>query len=1136
MSKQAIQAAKQRKRWLLLPAIMAVALAVIGGNYLASGDAQASAKPGTVAGLTATEQAPSGPIQASHVPNPDIFHLTPFGGGAGDHIANNLIGYMHQVCARDLTVDGIWPAFGTAGGLNWKIVDANNNGDPNVLGDTTNTNTNCSGDGDQWPDSLLTYYSSTPGEQFITLVNDAGSLMYDAGGAVDAPEYVPAPLIKEWNVLEPTVIRTGTSETSTDVTDGSATQGVVWDDYREEYVSITSTVIYEHVHGSHNDGSPGGWHGEIIGAQVTIIAGGTCGVVQIDGPLLANGNPDFAIGTQYLNPGQSITLISTGVPFKISIFANNCYNGNGDYTTVTIMTAYDNDLGSTQPGGDTETYRVDYVATPPTNKQPLLAWAGQRVVLEHDWHSPDNECRWRSIDEVLTNGDGEDEEFIVQYVKQNGPGSFTSGVWGDVYEEDTQIEANNAWVLVDDGDEGDDDSDSSEGCISRVIYESQDPGEVDVVAFVVNCMNISIEDGCDDSDDEDPGAISQQVPFLIYFMKIEDVKVGIVPGTFNAHNNGSDKGAVFSNANPWNTATDVTSQTSNVSADVLIRARVRGWFVNSNPSGRAAIPGNPDLGLDGRPADRWIMPDDWRTLAGGVLAEEFRPNYDIMFAPDSGFACTTTSSTGVVSLTPESCLSAVGQGINAVKTLPGIRHSYVQGPFSLLDDATPFLGSTTTFAPSHAPRNDGSGDNDNTRNTILPDGRVDRWDAPMPPALMTFRLTGSGFLVAAPKANVYSAGTNAFYTSNIPAEPGIRKLNSDGSGYLISSWDLGTPYAFWSAVKTGSAVYSAAGADAAKTTASASKVATGGWTQIGVYSDNHGESMVIVNGDAGLTLSGCSDAASKTNNGIVSLTGAFCEKNDAVGSSTVNAVADYPDKRKHAPVLSNDVTVNWTWGGIKQVDIVDGEAPLFKYIVFTVTDRDGFCTVPAGATSLHPVNGEAPDFAIDAGEGRIILTSNGAPTSRSTALGVPVYDTAATGEARDKGSAVGCQAWIKVSNSLLGVLNVLIIAYDPEGTVTFDRIVDFNTTASYNLTFRWSLVTWTGANNMAVADALGSAAAQVTAVYGWKQATQEWLGWFPGTAAPGAIDLTALTNGAAYWVAIDGDPASVLWTWTTNVN
>ncbi|MCA9829453.1 MAG: hypothetical protein KC495_03180, partial [Dehalococcoidia bacterium] len=48
-------------------------------------------------------------------------------------------------------------------------------------------------------------------------------------------------------------------------------------------------------------------------------------------------------------------------------------------------------------------------------------------------------------------------------------------------------------------------------------------------------------------------------------------------------------------------------------------ARVRGWFVGDNPSGRKA-----ETKPDGRvvPADRWVLPDDWSQLRG---PDDFRP-------------------------------------------------------------------------------------------------------------------------------------------------------------------------------------------------------------------------------------------------------------------------------------------------------------------------------------------------------------------------------------------------------------------------------------------------------------------------------------------------------------------------------
>jgi hypothetical protein len=233
--------------------------------------------------------------------------------------------------------------------------------------------------------------------------------------------------------------------------------------------------------------------------------------------------------------------------------------------------------------------------------------------------------------------------------------------------------------------------------------------------------------------------------------------------------------------------------------------------------------------------------------------------------------------------------------------------------------------------------------------------------------------------------------------------------------------------------------------------------------------------------------------------------------------------------------------------------------------VFHALDRDGFCaqTLP-GSVSLHPVltswdatntvgandPNESVDFLIDSGEGIIVGQSGGGTINdgKQFATGVTTFYTGASTTdkdfARSHGSTEECQAWIRVSNSLLGILNVLATAHDDEGDIGFDRIVDFSSSASYQLTFRWSLITWAGKDGISPSDALkgtvGTGANnifdKVTAVYGWNQASQTWLGFFPaGVSVPGANDLTALKNGSAYWIAIKG-PDAVTWTIGTNLN
>jgi len=127
-------------------------------------------------------------------------------------------------------------------------------------------------------------------------------------------------------------------------------------------------------------------------------------------------------------------------------------------------------------------------------------------------------------------------------------------------------------------------------------------------------------------------------------------------------------------------------------------------------------------------------------------------------------------------------------------------------------------------------------------------------------------------------------------------------------------------------------------------------------------------------------------------------------------------------------------------------------------------------------------------------------------------------------------------------------VNILAIAHDDEGNIGFDKIIDLKNTTTLTLNFRWSLITWAGADNISVSDAIkgtgtsgknpggNDISASVTAIYGWDAPAQQWLGYFPtGVNVPGANDLTVLHTGQAYWIAITG-PSSVTWTFASNVN
>jgi hypothetical protein len=447
------------------------------------------------------------------------------------------------------------------------------------------------------------------------------------------------------------------------------------------------------------------------------------------------------------------------------------------------------------------------VAAEPTNTQPILAWAGQRIVLEHDWSFTDiNGTR------TCPFAPGGESDFYVRYLIQ----ALSPGTLSSVPNAAPAAAAGPDYIIVP--------VSPNDDCISRVIYESQDQSRVDVTAHVVECTS-----GSGGIDPDTCTIVSDQVPFLAFYMKLEDVQLTLVPGSRSGLNSGTFEAtntpvlSIGDNGLP--TPNDITSTTADVSQDVLARIRVRGWVLTDNCPAR-----NSDLDSNGGvlPANRCIFPDDWRHIAGGDLAEALHPNYDVWGATPT---CTN-----------------------------------VAGPFSQLDG--PLCGDS--LAP-YAPVGDGQ------RETYFPDGVVNAGDAPMPLSLVRLLLTGAGSIRPADKGDIYDPVTanNQFYDTHIPAEPWIPPINSELSGYQWNSWGTGPKsglYHSWTSLADSGPPIVSGGA------------ASGGYGMIKIYSDDHGEAMAWLSGDANL----------------------------AAGTSTLTAQADYPDKLKHVALASNDVTVAWT--------------------------------------------------------------------------------------------------------------------------------------------------------------------------------------------------------------------------------
>lgn len=193
---------------------------------------------------------------------------------------------------------------------------------------------------------------------------------------------------------------------------------------------------------------------------------------------------------------------------------------------------------------------------------------------------------------------------------------------------------------------------------------------------------------------------------------------------------------------------------------------------------------------------------------------------------------------------------------------------------------------------------------------------------------------------------------------------------------------------------------------------------------INEMTDTNGAADTGIFGDFNLHFADCAVNA-RTGN-------PYCEPGDIVGNTTYYAIAEYPGWRGLLPpIASNQVSTEFSWQGYKQVSVIDTADPGVKYVVAHLRDRDGYCN----AIGLHNVLGNVVRFDIDAGGG-IILDAESEPSfieiDRRSATGV-TFDTL-----DDLGNAMNvdiaqpvlqedeCQAWVKISNSLLTATNVLV--------------------------------------------------------------------------------------------------------------
>jgi len=491
--------------------------------------------------------------------------------------------------------------------------------------------------------------------------------------------------------------------------------------------------------------------------------------------------------------------------------------------------------------------------------------------------------------------------------------------------------------------------------VARVIIESETHGEAHVKASLYHGYY-------------EP---KTQHGFIVYFLAFEGVSLGNVYGQREGHDDG-----LFVPENPWDTGTDTVSTELNVSQDTLLRARVQGWFMHSvYRSPRPALTNAG--GWETAPAGRIVLPDDWPLIAAGPeaydlgLAYDQAPHWDIMTQPTDN-VMSLENPLGDYHWWDSTTPDFATEG-------PLVAEADVIGPYSSLDDYTSSLRDPLD------------------RKTIVPNSKLNWWDCPMPPAKIGFRIMdGPGYFKEAEKTDIYYqwvkyyfnlwgiAYTNPFYEMMIPASPFIPPYII-GGGYDWDSWgfeghEFG-PYPFWQFINT---------------TPRDPKVLPSGVvevhndpqhpTYVWVYSDNHGEAMVYLNGDWNLDL-GTPPYEIPTDT--------------VVGETTVRAFAHYPYLRDGV-VISDPVEKRWEWGVdirgyghfgddwrmVIQTQNIDKTAPDattgfsdMKMAFLWITDRAGM-----------PIEGARVEWRLSADNGAEIANYDGFPGAMAAVHDLEVVD------------------------------------------------------------------------------------------------------------------------------------------------
>ena len=165
------------------------------------------------------------------------------------------------------------------------------------------------------------------------------------------------------------------------------------------FIKAAGRVFIDYTMGHHADAG-GAYTGPVDGAQQTYTVSGDCGSVRLENPTTGNIIVlEAPVGGDTGEATATVLSSDKGVAFEfvpnddgaISTTLGNADCGTGATVCVTIETKRSEPVRQRPAAVQiTETICVKYNVGPPTNKTPILAWAGQRVVLENYWGDPDD--------------------------------------------------------------------------------------------------------------------------------------------------------------------------------------------------------------------------------------------------------------------------------------------------------------------------------------------------------------------------------------------------------------------------------------------------------------------------------------------------------------------------------------------------------------------------------------------------------------------------------------------------------------------------------------------------------------------------------------------------------------------------